>query len=121
LCSLREGPFSYLLSCCSLSHICTPNLLLFLLPQLLLAFDYGDIEEFQQYFSLLDVDNSGDLSGKEIRVLLKALDIQVRKRVPFCVVSILFYFILFLRNSACPPKGFHLVKCSKSLYFCHGE
>ena len=46
--------------------------------QLLLAFDYGDLEEFQQYFSLLDVDNSGDLSGREVRVLLKALDINVR-------------------------------------------
>ena len=46
-------------------------------PQLLLVFDYGDIEEFQQYFSLLDIDSSGDLSPKEIRILLRALDIQV--------------------------------------------
>lgn len=45
---------------------------------MLLVFDYGDLEEFQQYFSLLDVDNSGDLSAKEIRILLKALDLQVR-------------------------------------------
>lgn len=47
--------------------------------QLLTAFDYGDLEEFQQYFSMLDIDNSGDLSGKEIRVLLRALDIKVQR------------------------------------------
>lgn len=40
-------------------------------------FDYGQIEEFQQYFSLLDVDNSGDLSDKEIKLLLNALNINV--------------------------------------------
>ncbi len=50
-------------------------------PQLLKAFDYGQIEEFQQYFSLLDIDNSGDLSDKEIRILLNALDIQVGARI----------------------------------------
>lgn len=40
-------------------------------------FDYGQIEEFQQYFSLLDIDNSGDLSDKEIKLLLTALNINV--------------------------------------------
>lgn len=44
---------------------------------MLLVFDYGDLEQFQQYFSLLDVDGSGDLSGPEVRVLLRALDIKV--------------------------------------------
>eukprot|EP01034_Spumella_vulgaris_P026083 gene26082-32613_t len=48
--------------------------------KLLKVFDYGQIEEFQQYFSLLDVDNSGDLSGKEIRLLLNAMDIRIGER-----------------------------------------
>jgi Ca2+-binding EF-hand superfamily protein len=41
------------------------------------VFDYGDIEEFQQYFALLDVDSSGDLSKSEIKLLLKSLGIEV--------------------------------------------
>ena len=45
--------------------------------QLLQVFDYGDIEEFQQYFALLDVDSSGDLSKSEIKLLLKSLGIEV--------------------------------------------
>ena len=49
-------------------------------------FDYGDLEEFQQYFSLLDIDNSGDLSGKEIRILLRALDIKVPVLNILCTV-----------------------------------
>jgi Ca2+-binding EF-hand superfamily protein len=44
-----------------------------------MVFDYGDIEEFQQYFSLLDIDNSGDLSTKEVRLLLKAMDIHINE------------------------------------------
>lgn len=45
--------------------------------RLLKVFDYGQLEEFKQYFSLLDIDNSGDLSEKEIRILLNAMGIVV--------------------------------------------
>jgi Ca2+-binding EF-hand superfamily protein len=44
---------------------------------LLQVFDFGDLEEFQQYFSMLDIDNSGDLSPNEIRILLKTLHLEV--------------------------------------------
>jgi len=50
--------------------------------QLLEVFDYGDIEEFQQYFALLDVDSSGDLSKSEIKLLLKSLGIEVSTHRP---------------------------------------
>lgn len=67
-----------------------------LAPQLLLVFDYGDLEEFQQYFSLLDVDNSGDLSGKEIKVLLRAMDIQVSAfEHPDKKFFVEFFFFIF--------------------------
>lgn len=45
--------------------------------KLLTRFTYGDIEEFKQYFSMLDVDNSGDLSEKEIKLLLNLLEIEI--------------------------------------------
>ena len=47
------------------------------------TFTYGQLDEFQQYFSLLDVDSSGDLSEKEIRVLLTALEIEVENIDPY--------------------------------------
>lgn len=56
--------------------------------QLLMAFDYGEIEQFQNYFALLDVDNSGDLSGREVRLLLKALDVKVLSVRP-CLRSLI--------------------------------
>ncbi len=45
--------------------------------KLLQTFNYGQIEEFKHFFNVLDVDSSGDLSAKEIRLLLQALDISV--------------------------------------------
>lgn len=45
--------------------------------KLLNTFNYGQIEEFRQFFTVLDVDGSGDLSPNEIKLLLNALDIQV--------------------------------------------
>ena len=45
--------------------------------KLLKSFDYGHIETFKQYFSMLDVDNSGDLSDQEIKRLLNALNINI--------------------------------------------
>lgn len=44
--------------------------------KLLRVFTYGELEEFEQQFLMLDIDSSGDLSSKEIRMLLKALDIE---------------------------------------------
>lgn len=41
------------------------------------VFTYGQLDEFQQYFSLLDIDGTGDLSDREINVLLVALGIEV--------------------------------------------
>jgi len=51
------------------------------------VFDYGDIEEFQQYFALLDVDSSGDLSKSEIKLLLKSLGIEVSTHRPVFALS----------------------------------
>lgn len=48
-----------------------------LLNKLLKIFDLNDIEEFKQYFSMLDIDNSGDLSDKEIKLLLDAIGMPV--------------------------------------------
>jgi Ca2+-binding EF-hand superfamily protein len=45
--------------------------------RLLKVFDYGQIEGFKQHFALLDIDNSGDLSDKEIRILLRTMGINV--------------------------------------------
>eukprot|EP00597_Dinobryon_sp_UTEXLB2267_P013014 CAMPEP_0170119298 /NCGR_PEP_ID=MMETSP0020_2-20130122/14302_1 /TAXON_ID=98059 /ORGANISM="Dinobryon sp., Strain UTEXLB2267" /LENGTH=636 /DNA_ID=CAMNT_0010348621 /DNA_START=51 /DNA_END=1957 /DNA_ORIENTATION=+ len=45
--------------------------------KLLKVFTFGQLDEFQQYFSLLDVDSSGDLSDREIKILLNALDIEL--------------------------------------------
>ena len=67
--------------------------------KLLMVFDYGDIEEFQQYFSLLDVDSSGDLSGKEIKLLLKALDLKVGS-ITAAVISIIAGLFLDWQFSA---------------------
>lgn len=44
-------------------------------------FDFGQMEDFKQYFSLLDLDNSGDLSAKEISLLLDAMGIQIHDKV----------------------------------------
>lgn len=64
------------------THWSMPSDVRFYIPpkletKLLSVFDYGDIEEFQQYFALLDIDSSGDLNGKEIRLLLKSLGIEI--------------------------------------------
>lgn len=48
-----------------------------LLDKLLRLFNMDDLEEFRQYFSLLDIDNSGDLSDKEIKLLLEAMNMPV--------------------------------------------
>lgn len=48
-----------------------------LLNKLLKVFDINDIEEFKQYFSSLDIDCSGDLSDKEIKLLLDMMGIPV--------------------------------------------
>lgn len=45
--------------------------------KLMKVFDYGHIETFKQYYSMLDVDNSGDLSDQEIKRLLNALGIHI--------------------------------------------
>jgi len=58
-----------------------PQVMFYIPPKLedklLQVFDFGDLEEFQQYFSVLDIDNSGDLSPKEIRLLLKTLHLEI--------------------------------------------
>jgi Ca2+-binding EF-hand superfamily protein len=59
-----------------------PDEIRFFLPgkleaKLLRVFDYGHIETFKQYYSMLDVDNSGDLSDLEIKRLLNALGVQI--------------------------------------------
>lgn len=41
------------------------------------AFDFGHLEVFKQYFSMLDVDSSGDLSDVELRMLLEALGVHL--------------------------------------------
>eukprot|EP01038_Epipyxis_sp_PR26KG_P007792 gene7792-10586_t len=46
---------------------------------LLKVFDYGQLEDFKQYFSLLDIDGSGDLSKKEVQLLLKELQVEVEE------------------------------------------
>lgn len=40
-------------------------------------FDPGQIEDMKTYFALLDIDNSGDLSQKEISLLLDAMGIRI--------------------------------------------
>lgn len=45
--------------------------------KMLTSFDFGHMEVFKQYFSMLDVDSSGDLSDKELRMLLDALNIDI--------------------------------------------
>lgn len=45
--------------------------------RLLKVFDYGQLEEFKQHFALLDIDNSGDLSDKEIKILLNSMGISI--------------------------------------------
>lgn len=59
-----------------------PDEVRFFLPgkleaKLMKVFDYGHIETFKQYYSMLDVDNSGDLSDQEIKRLLSALGINI--------------------------------------------
>jgi len=41
-----------------------------ILPKLLEIFDYGHIENFKRQFSQIDVDSSGDISSREMRLLL---------------------------------------------------
>lgn len=43
-------------------------------------FDPGQIEDMKTYFSLLDIDNSGDLSQKEISLLLDAMGIHIEDK-----------------------------------------
>ena len=56
----------------------------YLPPQLeekiLKSFDYGHLECFKQYYSMLDVDNSGDLSDMEIKRLLDAMGVKLSPR-----------------------------------------
>ena len=59
-----------------------PDEIRFFLPakletRLMKVFDYGHIETFKQYYSMLDVDNSGDLSDQEIKRLLNALGVNI--------------------------------------------
>eukprot|EP00981_Chlorochromonas_danica_P016170 scaffold15944_cov248-Ochromonas_danica.AAC.4 len=48
-----------------------------LLNKLLRVFDMNALDDFRQYFSMLDVDNSGDLSDKEITLLLDAMGLDI--------------------------------------------
>ena len=41
------------------------------------VFDYGHIESFKHHFSLLDVDASGDLTARELRLLFTALGVAI--------------------------------------------
>ena len=45
--------------------------------KLLKAFDFGHIEAFKQYYAMLDVDNSGDLTDREIKKLLEAMGVRL--------------------------------------------
>ena len=45
--------------------------------KLVTIFDPGHMETFRKYFEMLDVDSSGDLTDKELRILLEALDMKV--------------------------------------------
>lgn len=63
-----------------------PNDVRFYLPpaledKLLKSFDYGHLETFKQYFIMLDVDCSGELSDKEIAVLLESLGIKISDKL----------------------------------------
>ena len=44
---------------------------------LMKVFDYGHIENFKRQFSQIDVDSSGDISDREMRVLLRAMHVNV--------------------------------------------
>ncbi len=72
----------------NLTHECTwqmPDEVKFHLPvslekKLLTIFDFYEIEELKRSFSLLDVDNSGDLSEHEIKLLLRSIGIKINER-----------------------------------------
>lgn len=44
---------------------------------LMKVFDYGHIENFKRQFSQIDVDSSGDISDREMRVLLNAMNVKI--------------------------------------------
>ena len=59
-----------------------PDEVRFYVPQkmedkLLQVFDFGHIETFKKQFSQIDIDSSGDISDREMRVLLEAMKIKV--------------------------------------------
>ena len=59
-----------------------PDELRFYLPRrleqrMLSAFDFGHIEVFKQYFAILDVDCTGEVSDKELRLFLDALAVDI--------------------------------------------
>jgi Ca2+-binding EF-hand superfamily protein len=61
-----------------------PDEIKFYLPKLLeekllSIFDYEELEEMKQSFSLLDIDNSGDLSENEIKLLLDSIGIKINE------------------------------------------
>jgi Ca2+-binding EF-hand superfamily protein len=62
-----------------------PDEIKFYLPKvleekLLTVFDYEELEEMKQSFSFLDIDNSGDLSENEIKLLLDSMGIKVNEK-----------------------------------------
>jgi hypothetical protein len=48
-----------------------------LLDKLLLVFDYGHLENFKYQFTMIDVDNSGDITEVEMKLLLKSMGLAV--------------------------------------------
>jgi Ca2+-binding EF-hand superfamily protein len=62
-----------------------PDEIKFYLPlaleeKLLTIFDIEEFEEMKQSFSFLDIDNSGDLSESEIKLLLNSLGIKINEK-----------------------------------------
>ena len=49
--------------------------------KLLLVFDFGQIENFKKQFTEIDIDCSGSISDKEMRLLLEAMNIRVSNSV----------------------------------------
>ena len=45
--------------------------------KLMKVFDYGHIETFKKQFSQIDVDSSGDISDREIKLLFNAMNVRV--------------------------------------------
>ena len=49
--------------------------------KMLKIFDFSHINTFKQHFAMLDVDSSGDLSDKEMKLFMKALNLNISDSV----------------------------------------